>query len=659
MSTASKDNPKGHANKDGPSLGRTSPMLSYFCVYNPNLGAKSDENNKEQILFYTAKTVVPLDVKLRQVGLAQALVNFTSAFSLSKSVQTVHTQKARLVFLQVEPNFWLHMSIELGISRYQVRDSNGKLRTVTDYLDAELNDDAVEGILQAGYQMYKLLNGTFSSLLSEDNGKSSVQSIRQLKYSIEEFFSDWIWKWDFDRLESMLFSSVFNGIPMQPILRQSYLKIHKMAENIADDMQLDIKHLLVFNKDNASLIYHNPQLALSSVQLLRKLIIRLLEKWADMRKAEEWRKAANDSSQAKKDPKINSLKALTITFSQKNILGYFGSPSLKPSSAPASAPISPSASPEPNLASALTVPPDLASDSSGTASPAPSLHHGVFLSGLLRSGTHGSGSDPPQPVSIDITKVYLDGDSYEHHDSDGQNASKNLQEYYFVVYKHTSQTLWCFLVPASNEHTESRLYNEYFYDELESLLVKRQIEEISASITKDIEKSKETTLDIAKSYRCLYFDHETLAIKSTLTHPNGQLMDGSNRPKANSQIGGIQISNEMLLLLLDLKKDFDSLPNSREVITRSTANVWVVGQRVPKRDAASNGSISSPNPQDTGAGSGDSDDSFEPLTERAETLALTCTEIYLIAAKKDSTLVDIKDDLEKLADRMTASMYID
>lgn len=78
MSTASKDNPKGHANKDGPSLGRTSPMLSYFCVYNPDLGAKSDENNKEQILFYTAKTVVPLDVKLRQVGLAQALVNFTS-----------------------------------------------------------------------------------------------------------------------------------------------------------------------------------------------------------------------------------------------------------------------------------------------------------------------------------------------------------------------------------------------------------------------------------------------------------------------------------------------------------------------------------------------------------------------------------------------------
>jgi hypothetical protein len=91
---------------------------------------------------------------------------------------------------------------------------------------------------------------------------------------------------------------------------------------------------------------------------------------------------------------------------------------------------------------------------------------------------------------------------------------------------------------------------------------------------------------------------------------------------------------------------FCSLPNSREVITRSTANVWVVGQRIPKRVAGGNGSMSSTNPQNaTDAESGnttETDDSFEPLTERQEMLALSCTEIYLIAAKRDSTLVDIK-----------------
>lgn len=60
-----------------PRLGKSSPILSYFCVYNPSLG-QSEENTKDQILYYTAKKVVPADVKMKQVGLAQALVNFTS-----------------------------------------------------------------------------------------------------------------------------------------------------------------------------------------------------------------------------------------------------------------------------------------------------------------------------------------------------------------------------------------------------------------------------------------------------------------------------------------------------------------------------------------------------------------------------------------------------
>jgi hypothetical protein len=57
-------------------LGRTSPMLSYFSVYNPSLG-QSEENTKDQILYYTAKKVVPADIKMKQIGLAQALVNVT------------------------------------------------------------------------------------------------------------------------------------------------------------------------------------------------------------------------------------------------------------------------------------------------------------------------------------------------------------------------------------------------------------------------------------------------------------------------------------------------------------------------------------------------------------------------------------------------------
>jgi hypothetical protein len=132
---------------------------------------------------------------------------------------------------------------------------------------------------------------------------------------------------------------------------------------------------------------------------------------------------------------MTSLKSLTKSFSQKNILSYFGSPSLKPSSAPGSAPDSPIASPEPSLIAALNVTPEIVSDSSGTPSPAPSLRQGVFLSGLLKGGLHESGSDQHHQRSIDITKVYLDGDSYEYSETSQQDNTGGLQEYYFVVYK--------------------------------------------------------------------------------------------------------------------------------------------------------------------------------------------------------------------------------
>lgn len=52
------------------------PSLSYFCVYNPSFG-DTDDSQSDQLLYYTSKKTVPMDVKIRQVGLAQGLINFT------------------------------------------------------------------------------------------------------------------------------------------------------------------------------------------------------------------------------------------------------------------------------------------------------------------------------------------------------------------------------------------------------------------------------------------------------------------------------------------------------------------------------------------------------------------------------------------------------
>ena len=67
-------------------MNRLPPSLLYLVVYNPTLVPEKqpeddDEDAEEQahVLFYTANDhAVPRDKVLRQVGLAKALVNFTS-----------------------------------------------------------------------------------------------------------------------------------------------------------------------------------------------------------------------------------------------------------------------------------------------------------------------------------------------------------------------------------------------------------------------------------------------------------------------------------------------------------------------------------------------------------------------------------------------------
>jgi len=61
-----------------------------------------------------------------------------------------------MIFLQPEPGFWMHMCVELGILRKQIKDSKGKEKLVTEYLDSQLNDTALEAVLKIGYEQFKV-----------------------------------------------------------------------------------------------------------------------------------------------------------------------------------------------------------------------------------------------------------------------------------------------------------------------------------------------------------------------------------------------------------------------------------------------------------------------------------------------------------------------
>ncbi|KPI38747.1 uncharacterized protein AB675_5893 [Cyphellophora attinorum] len=120
------------------SAGKVLPaQLAFLTIYNPAFG-DSDETEYEQIFFHysndqhvrkhqtlfkdrpdthnKAATEVIEAVKneqLRQVGLARGMVDFANNFSNGTSVSAIETEKSRIVLHELEPGWWILVSIDL------------------------------------------------------------------------------------------------------------------------------------------------------------------------------------------------------------------------------------------------------------------------------------------------------------------------------------------------------------------------------------------------------------------------------------------------------------------------------------------------------------------------------------------------------------------
>ncbi|KAI1332687.1 hypothetical protein F5Y16DRAFT_356239 [Xylariaceae sp. FL0255] len=106
-------------------------QLGFLAVFNPSLGA-TDETLDDQIVYYTSlsppspkrrhrsrgKSTADIsqeerNERLRQIGLAQGMVEFSRDFSNGAPVDHIETEKTRVVLHEVEPGWWILASIDL------------------------------------------------------------------------------------------------------------------------------------------------------------------------------------------------------------------------------------------------------------------------------------------------------------------------------------------------------------------------------------------------------------------------------------------------------------------------------------------------------------------------------------------------------------------
>lgn len=105
-------------------------QLGFLAIFNPSLGT-TDETLDDQIVYYASVNTQskkrrhrsrgkPTDSisqderneRLRQIGLAQGMVEFSRGFADGKPVDTIETEKSRVVLHELEPGWWI-----LAVSR--------------------------------------------------------------------------------------------------------------------------------------------------------------------------------------------------------------------------------------------------------------------------------------------------------------------------------------------------------------------------------------------------------------------------------------------------------------------------------------------------------------------------------------------------------------
>ncbi|KAF9094006.1 vacuolar fusion protein ccz1 [Mortierella sp. AD031] len=580
----------------------TPATLNYFCIYNPDFGP-TDETQHEQLLYYVARKTVSIDAKMRNIGLAQGLVNFARIFSPTAPCENVHSQKNRLVFYEAEPGYWLNLSIELGTAKRTVKGTDGKPRVITEYLEHEVHDTVVSALLRQAYAMFRVTHGTMESIVHAHEGNT-----RPLQRRLEEFFESWVLGWEFDK-SMMTLERALDGIQYLPLSRTSYLSVDRLVQAVRDSYRPGGAGAGTIAAGGGPVVTHSmvtfeDQLVSSDVrdEDLRAVWKQVVQTTGfDGASAQN---SAQDRSEAGRKSKTSTFK-FGKSWSNTSIFGFYKSTSSSTSTPPSTPPLRPI---------------------SRVSSPAPSIRS---MDGTITNTTSnilstalGSGASPrasgeseaglTSGIKAQASTLWF-GEFI---------ASEDVDEHIGITLKHKSGLNLCFFVPAVDKEGNPTLEDrESFMRELEEFIAglvhdaplldpntgsgeggtsRSLLEDVARQVVKDAMTARGLggTLANDKEIRFLYFNRMNLAIKAQLGSVSGS---GSSGGKSS-----LMLSSEVAMSLLDIKQDFDRMPDAAEITTRSPSNYWIVGKRFGDR------------------------------------------EVYMIVSRKDSTLVEVEDEVRKL-----------
>jgi hypothetical protein len=202
-------------------------QLGFLAIYNPSLGT-TDEAMEDQIVYYSS-VVSPSsssrkqrrssaadpssredrNERLRQIGLAQGMVEFGRSFSGDRPVDTVETEKSRVVLHELEPGWWILASVDLTrlpVAATKVKAADKESEPAVEYSTREVKPATLllQDLLRA-HSVFLLHHGSSLSALFVRTNRQRFTSV------VSRFWDVFLASWNV-MLHGNPLRNVFGGI---------------------------------------------------------------------------------------------------------------------------------------------------------------------------------------------------------------------------------------------------------------------------------------------------------------------------------------------------------------------------------------------------------------------------------------------------------------
>ncbi|KAJ2723133.1 hypothetical protein GGI07_002836 [Coemansia sp. Benny D115] len=155
-----------------------------------------------------AERVVSLDTKLREIGLATALVSFSSTFTGAREpFHIVRSEKRRTVVYEPEPGILIQLAVVLPRSvRAFGREKDAYS---VEFLDHRISDQALKAWVQQEHSAFCLLHGPLS--------RARAGQQRLVRRQLDAFYGRTLAHWDARWAEELALLAALQPVPRLPI----------------------------------------------------------------------------------------------------------------------------------------------------------------------------------------------------------------------------------------------------------------------------------------------------------------------------------------------------------------------------------------------------------------------------------------------------------